>query len=377
MLIHGVRAFVRRVSEGLSDEQRQSLQQLEAERLGISRENWSQLRATNMDLVGLREAHRMVVGRQSTVRRTDRDGSWTSASAHPGHLRSQPQSFRVGVHIEPAWDLSTLKHRLARVLAHVTSRFEAVPIQCAAEVVWAISRAQPFIGRNERLSLLVASRMLCAAGLPVLPILQLERDAELEACIVAATEDNRADLEIYLANTISREALAIAEWISVAPNGRWSLRDEHAALSSLRSTTPVSECDSFTTETTRALVALCESALGAKLTPLSGTSRHHLRIACDATYRGCPICPHMPIREFRWSIDNSLELVVVIGRAGRGITDASSLHVAIEVGGVVNPLPAAAFLLVPDEDLGAQQARFAAWAPSAIRHAVRTSALRC
>lgn len=377
MLIPAVRAFVRRVSEGLSDEQRQSLQQRDAERLGISRENWSQLRATNMDLVGLREAHRIVVGRQSTVRRTDRDGSWTSASAHPGHLRSQPQSFRAGLHIEPAWDLTTLKQRMARVLADVTSRFDAAPIPCAAELVWAISRAQPFIGRNARLSLLVSSRLLSAAGLPVLPILQLERDAELEACIVAATEDNRAELEIYLANTISREALAIAEWISIAPNGRWSLRDEHAALSALRSTTPVIECDPFIAEAARALVALCESAVGTNLTPLSGTSRHHLRIARDATYRGCPICSHMPIREFRWSIDNLLELVVVIGTAGRGITGASSLHISIEVGGVVNALPAAAFLLVPDEDVREQQARFSAWAPSAIRHAVRTSALRC
>lgn len=375
--MHAVRAFMSRVNEMSSEQQRQGLQQRYAERLGISRENWSLLRATNMDLDGLRGAHRIVVGNQTTVRRTDRDGSWTFASAHPGHLRSQPQSFRAGSHVEPAWDHTTLKHQMAHVLADVASRFDAAPIPCAAELVWTISRAQPFIGHNERLSLLAASRLLSAAGLPVLSIPQLERDAELDACIIAATEDNRTDLEVYLANTVSREALAIAEWISLAPVGRWSLRDEHAALSALRSATPAIESDRFIADATHMLVALCESALGLSLTPLSGISRHHLRIARDATYRGCPICPHMPIRELRWSIDNSLELVVVVGAVGRGIAGASSLHASIEVGGVVNALPAAAFLLVPDEDLVDQQARFSAWAPSAIRHAVRTSALRC
>ncbi|MGE3455482.1 MAG: hypothetical protein AB7O24_10255 [Kofleriaceae bacterium] len=167
-------AFCRRVAAELSPAQQAMLRARDAERLAITATEWTAILGHNVDVALLREVHRAVTGALPMTRRADAAGEWDAVPSRAGHVRSQPQSFRLGSYVERAWEHSTLKRRMAELLNAVVAASPRQPVTQAARAVWAVTRAQPFAGDNVRVALVVASRMLASAGLPVVGVVDHE-----------------------------------------------------------------------------------------------------------------------------------------------------------------------------------------------------------
>ncbi len=371
------------VVASLSDPQQQSAESRAAERLGISRDAWREIRGSTVSLELLRGIHVAATGRPSNVRRADEDGTWTIVAPKPGRLRSRPQAFRIGDHVERAWDHNTLRRQLAELLRTAVPDVENSPFDATARIVWNLLRAQPFLGLNERTALLFAARLLHGVGLPTLHVIDLERDDELAG---AAVMPDHTALTDVLERAAWREALDFAEWLALPPQtARWSLRDEQEALASARAriaTMDTREID----DTTRYLANRVREELAARLaaavepceiaTP--ATEQERLTIAVASARSGRFICPRQPIVHLRWPVTSShgLALRIVIGTAGRGLTGAVSMHLALDVGGVT-ARTTPAMLLVAGERAGDRRQRIDAWVARAIPRAIADCPLRC
>jgi hypothetical protein len=379
--VRALRDYTRRVDAELALSQRVHAHAREAQQLGIAAEAWTALRAANLDLALMREAHRAVTGESTASRRADRDGVWTIAGARPGHLRSQPQTYRFGDRVEPAWDHVTLKQRLASAVRD--ARRLELAVARAAATIHAITRAQPFLGDNERVAMVLAAQVLRADGLPAPRVGALERDEAFAAAVFAATDDDRSAIEAYLIRAMWDEALAFASWLAPAQpttTARWTLRDEHEAAQALRQkarTFAASELDAILEDTTRAVRPALAAVLDLATADPTVIHTSSLGAAVSALGRGQPLCPHAPMRELRWRVEPSteLELVIVAGAPGRGLTGAVAVHVALELPGVPLRAPAPAALCVPDEPVIDRRARLEAWGPHAARKALAASPL--
>lgn len=340
---------------------------------------------TPLDLAFLKELHRAVVGNQESVRRTLVDGSSILADAQPGHVRTKPQAFRVGDHIERAWEQGELKSGLTVLFRDVAPLLASEPVRAAAHLLWSLSRAQPFTGLNERTSLVLASWVLRRAGLPTLHVESIERDPDFGAALAAATANDRSALERYLEDKVWDEALVLVEAVVPVPPQdatRWTLADEHAASAVARA-----RATKLSSEELAAFVADLSTLIEQAPLPvrLAGAVResvdtHAARLsgAWASAVRGRRLCPHEPMTITRWSIESALGLglTLVVGAAGRGMTGASSAHLALEIADHPTPGPSLALLLIPDESREARNARTAAWLPRALRRAVELSPLR-
>jgi hypothetical protein len=386
--IAALRAYASRVDATLVRAQREAITARAAERLGIAAPAWEALLASRLDGASLRDIHRAVTGVRATIRRAEPDGTWTIAAARAGHLRSRPQCFRLDDHVESAWDHSTLKRQIAAVLAETVAGFSSDPIARAASLVWALTRAQPFLGDNERVALVAASRAFHDAGLPWLGVEDIVRDSKFDDALVAATSDDRDDLEGYLAGRLWDEALATSEWLQLPRSTEHrTLRDEHDALRQARERVggfAAAELDALGDDAAAAIIPCVESKLGTTLGHLRRVApdgfAERLQLAAEAGERGHPLCPHEAIVVLRSSIDaaTGLELVLVLGTAGRGLTGAASLQLALEVGARPTPQTRApAILLVPDEAPTERSSRIAEWAVTAVDNALRASPIRC
>lgn len=370
-------SFLTRFQSGLPPEQQSHVREREADRLAMAAPDWSSLCAMPIDLVMVREAHRYV-SKKASVRRADREGEWTVASSQAGKLRSQPQSFRVGDHVEPAWDHGSLKRRLADLVN--TTRDAAVtdPLAAAASLVRGFARAQPFLGENERVALVVASLLLRSATLPALHAEAVESAPAFARALVAPDDEPMVRL---LAEAVWQEALELVESIAVTPSRRWTLAAEHAALNAARA-----RASSMTDAHLVELCEVVEQALAPQLQALFGSAEAtHCAVhasfsarasaAIRAVYRGRQICAQRSIVEMRWSF-GALDAVLVVALAGRGISGAASAHVAFELPSLpANTRRAPGLLLLPDEAHGDLERRLTGWLPSAIDEARRGSPL--
>jgi hypothetical protein len=358
-----LQAFLRRLEGTFSDSQRR-VREREAERLEIDATAWASLCSMNLDLLVVREAHRSA-STLASVRRADREGEWELVSAQPGKLRSHPQSFRVGAHVEPAWDHATLRHRVAELVNTTRDAAGADPVRAIARFIRSFVRAQPFLAQNERVALIVASAVLRSLGLPAMAARETERVPEFRAALIAADE---SVMERFLEAALWSEALALAEWLFLTPlNPRWTLADEHAALASAR--VPMDLASAMDQ-----LVGIVEPLLDASQAPrrnVHTTFGERARAATDAAYRGHPICPQHSILETRWPLPDGRDAVLVIALAGRGIAGASSVHLSIEHPRVVAAGIAPALLLPLDETPTNRGERLATWAPSALQRSGR------
>ncbi len=375
--------YNRTVVASLSDRQQQSAESREAERLGISRDAWREIRASTVSLELLRTIHVAGTGRPSNVRRADEDGTWTIVPPKPGRLRSRPQSFRIGDHVERAWDHNTLRKQLAELLRTAMHDVGDRPFDACARIAWNLLRAQPFLGLNERTALLFAARLLHGVGLPTLHVIDLERDDELAA---AATMLDHTVLAEVLERAVWREALDFAEWLALPPQtARWSLRDEQEALANARgriATIDAHEIDDsahYLAESVReALTARLAMPVEPCVITTSETEEERLTVALASARSGRFVCPRRPIVHLRWPVSSSHGLVarIVIGSAGRGLTGAVSMNLALDVGGVA-ARTAPAMLLVPGESTADRRQRMDAWVARAIPRAVTDCPLRC
>jgi hypothetical protein len=387
LTVEALRAYLHRVDGMLLAAYREALRARAAERLGIARTTWEAILAGNLDGARLREIHRAVTGERSTIRYAQLDGGWAIAPARAGHLRSRPQSFRAGEHVEAAWDHTTLKRRLAELLNGTAAAFACAPVMCAAQLIWSLTRAQPFAGDNERVALIAVSRLLHGAGLPTLAVTEIMNDPAFEAAVSAATADDREELECYLATAIWDEALALAEVLTLpASIERWSLRDEHLALDQARRrarTIAQTEVEALASTAADAIAARVGVRLGLALGDAKRSApsalADRLRLAMEAVGRGHPVCPHLEISEQRWSVDGptGLALVVMIASPGRGITGAVSIQAALELRGVPTPWRSPALLFVPDEPPSERNRRLSAWIPRAMDRMLQNSPIRC
>ncbi|MDX2091710.1 MAG: hypothetical protein SFX73_27870 [Kofleriaceae bacterium] len=365
-------AYMDRVDASLTSAHRERARQREAHQLGLAPEAWGAILTANLDLALLREIHRAVTGARPTIRRADKGGRWTIAAARAGHMRSQPQAFRAGERIAPAWDHGTLKRQLAHAMSESLRLPE--PVARAATLIWNVARAQPFLGDNERVAMVLGARVLRSAGLPAPAIGALERDEAFANALVEADAEQRTTLEQYVRTALWDEALAFAEWFAAVPDdphGRWSLRDEHAAAVRARQNTLTfaeGELAAIAAQAADALLPRVGETLGIQLgepkfvVPVRDADR--LRLAIEATGRGRRVCPHAPMRELRWRVDEvtGLELVLVVGVVGQGLTGAAAIHAALEHPGVPTTGVARAVLLVPGEPTGEREQRVIAWA---------------
>jgi hypothetical protein len=379
-----LRTYLQRIDALLVPAHRAALRARAAERLGIASAAWEAIVGGNVDGALLRAIHRAVTAERATIRRATPEGSWTIAPARAGHLRSKPQSFRAGEHVEAAWEHATLKRAVAELIDATAAGFASAPVARAANLIWSLARAQPFAGDNERVAMVLASRLLHGIGLPTLAVGETMGDPAFEAAMCAASAD---DLERYLAAAIWDEALAFAEALSLsASTERWSLRDEHLALAEARRrahTIAPAELGAIASAAADLIAARAGERLGIALAPANRSApsafADRLRLAMEAGGRGHLVSPHSEISELRWSADaaTGLDLVVVIGAPGRGITGAASVHAALELRGVPTPWSAPAILFVPGEPPGDRNRRLAAWAPRAMDRILRNSPIRC
>ncbi|MGE0867608.1 MAG: hypothetical protein AB7P03_03540 [Kofleriaceae bacterium] len=388
MELTALTAFCRRVEADLTPAQRMLVRARQAERMSITAAEWTGILDHNVDVALLRQIHRAVTGALPMTRRADVTGTWGVVPSRPGHVRSQPQSFRAAGHVEPAWDHATLKRRLAGLMSAVVADAAALPATQSARVLWALTRAQPFAGDNLRVAIVVASRLLASAGLPSLCIAELECDPTFEAALIRATGDQCDELTAVMTRAIWDESLATTEWLGAAPaseRDRWSLADEHRALEAARGrarSVPPSELEHLMKHTADALVPVLESRLAAFLVaraPVESTTfASRLRAAEAAAARGRRLCPHQTVYERSWPVGDGcgLQLALVTGSAGRGVTGAAAMHVALELPGVPLPRRAPGMLIIPDESHEQWQQRLAAWIPDAVESMLRDSPLR-
>ncbi|MGE0551753.1 MAG: hypothetical protein AB7O24_28120 [Kofleriaceae bacterium] len=307
----------------------------------------------SLDLRMVREVHRCV-SKLASVRRADREGEWDLVSAQPGKLRSHAQSFRVGAHVEPAWDHATLRRRVAELIN--TTRAVEDGVRAVACFIRSFVRAQPFLGHNERVALITASVFLCSVGLPALSIRYVD-DPEFGPALIAADDTS---MKRVVERWLWTEALALAEWLPVSTSSRSTLADEHRALADCRVPIDLAPLASELTELIEPLLANVGNAR--HLVHVEFADR--LRAATDASYRGHPICAQHPIVETRWSMTGDREAILVIALAGRGIAGAASAHLSIEQPGVVaSNVPAV--LLPMDEAASNRAERLALWVPLA------------
>ncbi len=369
--------FLATLQSGLSSEQQARIREREADRLAMGASDWSSLCAMRIDLVMVREAHRLT-SKKASVRRADREGEWALAQSHAGKLRSQPQSFRIGDHVEPAWDQGNLKHRLAELVNATRDRAPITPLAAAASLIRGFVRAQPFLGENERVALVVASLMLRSASLPVLHAETLESAAAFAKAMIASDDEPMIRV---LTEAAWQEALELVESIAVTPSPRWTLAAEHAALDAARARAS-SISDTQLDELCRVVEQVLVPQLQSRLGPL-GTSHRAVHAsfsargsaAVHAAYRGRQICAQRAIVEMRWSL-GALDAVLVVAIAGRGLTGAASAHVAFELPSLpANTRHAPGLLLLPDEPPAELDRRLATWIPSAIEEARRGSPL--
>ena len=352
-----LRSFLQRLESGFSDEQRVRVRGREAERLELESSHWSALRAMNVDLLMVREAHRSV-SRLSSVRRADREGEWDLVSAQPGKLRSHAQSFRMGTHVEAAWDHATLRHRVAELVNDTRREAATDPVSAVARFIHAFVRAQPFLGQNERVVVVVASVLLRSLGLPALSR-ATERLPEFTTALVAEANN---DLIRFVEATLWTEALALVEWLPAGASPRQTLADEHAALVSAR--VPIE-------------IAPLADLIATGFEPLLGPPRSQIehetfadraRAARDAAFRSHPICPQHSIVEARWSVNDERDAVLVVGLAGRGFAGATSAHFSVEHPRVV-ATAAPAILLPLHESADHRAGRLSSWTTKTVRRA--------
>jgi len=350
----------------------------DSERLGVEPHAWTALRRRNPDLVVFREIHE-AISSMAKVRRADRDGQWTLANARPGHLRSQPQSFRAGDRVEPAWDHTTLARRVAEVIAMASVSSASDAVARAAELVWTLVRAQPFLGDNERAALALASMLLARFELPVLSLDVITSDSDFFDALAANTSE---PLATYVRRSLWDEALELAEWLRAFPSGddRWSLAAEHTTLAAMRERARDIDPEQLVQVVEHAVVQLTNGVAsgdsGAVRWTPTATHAERLRVAIASARRGRHLCIHRAVHEVRIRIDGTgLDAVVVAGSAGRGLTGAAGLHIAIEIADVPPTTGRASpgLLLVPGESRAEQEARFAEWSPFAIQRALRDS----
>src|SRR5262245_43268259 len=159
-----------RVAAGRSAAARSLDDERDAARAGLDAQTWGAVREAELDLDLLRALHRAATAGHGVARRARSDGEWIVGPAAPGQLRTKPQAFRLRDHVEPAPPPGALKGSLARLLREAAADVASDPVACAARLAWSLSRAQPFIARNERVALMLASRCLRTAGLPGLPV---------------------------------------------------------------------------------------------------------------------------------------------------------------------------------------------------------------
>jgi len=379
--------FLRRVERSLSAEQHEAMHARDARRLGLDAATWQVARAAPLDLALLRRLHVGITGDQPTVRRTLRDGQFTTAPAQPGKLRTKPQAFRHGEHVEPAWGPGALKRNLGALFRAVTPSLDEAPLREAARVLWTLRCAQPFTGLNERVALSLAAWCLRRAGLPTIPVRTIERDPAYGAALVAATEEDRGALERYLEQAVWDGALALAEWLAPAPPpepARWTLQDEHEALARARQHVPrisTTELEALARELAAQLVpALAQ--LGVELAP--GTERWldapgaRLQATWNSATRGRAICPHEPIFVVTWPLagELGLEATLIVAAAGRGITGAVTAQLVIELADVPSGRATRALLLVPEETDASRRERLARWVGSVAPDLVASAPLR-
>ncbi|MGE0551725.1 MAG: Fic family protein [Kofleriaceae bacterium] len=334
-----------------------------------------------LDLDLLRAIHLAVTGRPSNVRRANEDGSWGIVAPKPGRLRSRPQAFRMGDHIERAWDHVTLRRNLADLLRSVRAD-DGNPFLEAARVMWTVLRAQPFLGLNERTALVLAGRMLHAVGLPVFHVVAVEHDPDFARAVIRDHHD-------ALAGVIERagwqEALEFAEWLGLPPSGRWSLRDEQQALAVARSR--VIHIDpGGVEEVVRYLAVKLRDELRDRLhtavEPCEVAKlqhqEHRLEASIASARSGRYVCAQLPVTRLRWVVSSAHGLVaeVVIGSAGRGITGAVSIHMSLGIVNVATP-HAPSMLLVPAETEAERRRRIDSWIARALPVAIGACPLRC
>jgi hypothetical protein len=364
----------RRVQATFDLAQRDALVGREASACGLSATDWAELCAANVDLAQLRTIHRMVSGHDAKVRRADRDGEWTLSSARAGHLRSQPQSFRAGDVMLPAWDHATLARRTSDVIAAAKVRAATEPADALATLVWTLVRAQPFAGRNEQAALVLAMRLAHDLALPVASVEACELDPVFARTLAAPEPD---ELAAYLTRVLWDDGLAFAEALSLGEAPTRTLAEEHAALSAARARVhaiPGGELAGFAASavaaTTAALVPLF-GEVAAQPVVIEGHAGR-LAVALASAARGRVLSPHLPISAWRWALDEAsgLEALLVVGSPGRGLSGATSVHLSL--GG----MPAPGLLLVPDEDAAARVERFARWIGEALVRALDASPLR-
>ena len=354
-----LQGFMRQLEAALSPLQAAYVREREAAALGITRDDWATLREMPIDLVMVREAHRLVSGTKANVRRADRHGAWSLVSAKPGQLRSHPQSMRVGDHVEPAWNHETLKRRLAEL---VSATRAAPTLATIAAFIRDVVRAQPFPGDNEPLALVVASLLLCSAGFPPLAIASLEHTPTFHAALIATEVEPMVSL---LTDAVWTAALELAEVLPLCAPGAVTLAAEHAALAAVRSRWDHGDC--------HAMANLVARALGDCTIVAHETFAARARATTDASHRGRAICAQRTIIELRQSVDRDLVLIVVIAFAGRGTTGAISAHLSIELPAVPTPRRAPALLIVPEEPASETTARIGRWLPRAIELAYTAS----
>jgi len=374
--MRALQAFLRQLEGALPPAHAARILEREAEQLGITRAEWSSLRAMKIDLVMVREAHRFASTRAS-VRRAGRDGEWALASAQAGKLRSQPQSFRVGDRIEPAWDHATLKQRLAELVNATRDATASTPIAAITTLVRGFVRAQPFLGENERTALIVASLLLRSVGLPALSVLRLEHDRSFLAALIA--NDDAAMLHA-LTDAVWSEALGHIEALAIDTTTARTLAAEHAALAAARELVrPITDVElashaDIVASTIEAYLAT-RFALGPSRRLTHTTFAARAQAASVAVYRQHIISAQHTLIEVRWSLDPQLEVVLVIAHAGRGIAGALSAHLALEHPTVPTARRAPALLLIPDEPAAELASRLEAWVGPALDVARRDAPL--
>ena len=381
-------AFIGRIESERGARARALDEERDAARAGLDAATWRTVRGMEVDLALLRALHRAASAGHDVARRARIDGQWIVGPANAGELRTKPQAFRLGDHVEVAWPPGALKGGLARLLRDAAAELAADPPAYAARAVWTLSRAQPFIARNERVALMLASRCLRGAGLPGLPVDDIERDPAFGAALIAANADDRGPLARYLAAAIWDAALAWAEWIGVPPPpdpARWTLADEHVALEAARRHAmriPDAELDALLAHAAERVRPAITARLGTTLGPCErwrpGEHGQRLAIAVASAHRGRRLCPHEPIAVLRWPVAGGLgvEVALVAGAAGRGVTGAIAMYLTIALRDAIGAGVAPGFLAIVDEPAQARAERLDGWLDAAIAQVIERGPLR-
>ena len=100
----------------------------------------------------------------------------------------------------------------------------------------------------------------------------------------------------------------------------------------------------------------------------TGDYTARLAVALASARRGRQICPHEPVTLLRFAVEGELglEVSLVAGAAGRGVTGAAAMHLALGPRDAIGAGTARGFVVIADEPAPARAARFAAWLDGAI-----------